>query len=223
MIFLSNILIVDGKNKIFSYLSTNGSKCWVGKGNQQYFDFGQRINNFNNIVKISFSNKKQTNKQKAKKQKTICMLSDLDLYYIPIDIPCSDTENFANLIWLSGLLHCRFLIPYQYTLKLMTSQCISATRFVENVDCVTMKTVCTKNNLAVYLCFWSSEIIYFLENSDFDIFSFKMGVYNSRNEFIFVFFLFGDGVRITLKKHDGNCIIARSSWCKVSVIFFFGW
>ena len=27
---------------------------------------------------------------------------------------------------------------------------------------------------------------------------------------------------ITWKKNDGNCIIARSAWCKVSVIFFSG-
>jgi hypothetical protein len=25
-----------------------------------------------------------------------------------------------------------------------------------------------------------------------------------------------------LKKNDGNCIIARSAWCRVSVIFFSG-
>jgi hypothetical protein len=30
----------------------------------------------------------------------------------------------------------------QYSLKLMTSQCVNATLFVENVDYVTMKTVC---------------------------------------------------------------------------------
>jgi hypothetical protein len=84
--------------------------------------------------------------------------------------PCLDTVKFANLIWFSGSLHCRFLIPYQYSenddaphlyfLKLMTSQCIIVMLFVENVDYVTIKTVCTKKNLTVYLCFWSSKVIF---------------------------------------------------------------
>ena len=52
----------------------------------------------------------------------------LDLLYIPINVLCSDTVNFANLIWFSVSPHCRLLLsktddaPDQYSLKLMTSQ-----------------------------------------------------------------------------------------------------
>jgi hypothetical protein len=74
----------------------------------------------------------------------------MNIYYIPINVPCCDTVNFLNLIRFSRSPHYRFLIPYQYSLKLMsddapdqyslklmTSQCISTMLFVKNVDYVT--------------------------------------------------------------------------------------
>jgi hypothetical protein len=87
---------------------------------------------------------------------------DIFIYYIP-NVLSHDTEDFANLIWFSGSLHCCFLTLCQYSLKLMMSQRMSATLFVENVDYVTMKTLCTKNHHTIYL-FWFVRLFYSLSN-----------------------------------------------------------
>jgi hypothetical protein len=92
-------------------------------------------------------------------------------YYLPINVGPVLIHKFREsdlIFWITTLSFSDSLsvlsetddAPDQYSLKLMTSQCISATLFVKIVNYVTMKTVCSKNNLTVYSCFWSSEIIY---------------------------------------------------------------